>query len=100
MVQTQFIYSTGLKQQIFSNPRLKGSWDNHGRQSEVWSERPMTEITGQDGCPTFVGTVDFDPGEVGKRFRWGVVLDGPQGKDQWGIATEIGDAESTERIRD
>src|SRR5690242_13904086 len=99
MFEVQFVYATSLKRRIFSNPRLKGSWDQHGRQSEVWSEHAMTEITGEDGCPTYVAKVDFDPGEVGKRFRWGVVLDGPQGKNQWGIATEVGDADSPERTR-
>jgi 1,4-alpha-glucan branching enzyme len=59
----------------------------------------MTEITGEDGCPTYVAKIDFDPGEVGQRFRWGVVLDGPQGKNQWGVVTEVGDADSTERTR-
>jgi 1,4-alpha-glucan branching enzyme len=99
MVKVKFIYVTSLKRRVFSNPRLKGSWDQHGRQSDVWSERAMTEITGEDGCPTYVAEVDFDPAEVGNRFRWGVVLDTPQAKNQWGIATEVGNAESAERTR-
>ena len=99
MFEVQFVYATSLKRRIFSNPRLKGSWNQHGRQSEVWSEHAMTETTGEDGCPTYVAKVDFDPGEMGKRFRWGVVLDGPQGNNQWGIATEVGDADSPERTR-
>ena len=99
MQEVQFVYVTGMKRRTFSNPRLKGSWDQNGRQSDVWSEQAMTEITGEDGCPTYVAKVTFDPGEAGKQFRWGVVLDGLQGQDQWGIATEVGDAESTERTR-
>ena len=57
-----------------------------------------TEI-GDDGCPSFVAAVSFQPGEVGKNFRWGVKLDGPQGNDQWGIPTEIDDADATVRER-
>jgi 1,4-alpha-glucan branching enzyme len=99
MNEVRFVYATSVKRRIFSNPRLKGSWDQHGRRSDAWSEHAMTEITGEDGCPTYVAKVAFDPSEVGQRFRWGVVLDRPQGKDQWGIATEVGDADSTERTR-
>ena len=100
MVEVQFVYVTGLTRRIFSNARLTGSWDLFGRQSQAWSEQAMTEIVGEDGCPTFLAKVAFDASEVGKRFRWGVVLDGPFGKNGWGIATEVNDRNSADRTCD
>jgi 1,4-alpha-glucan branching enzyme len=85
---------------MFRNARLMGSWDAQGRFSQTWSARPMTPATAEDGCPSFTASVDFDAGEVGKRFRWGVVLDGPPGANSWGIPTEVNDMNSTERYRE
>ena len=98
-ISVQFRYLTGLKRQIFRNVRLKGNWNSLGKFSEDWSEMPMTESLAEDGCPSFTATVQFDVGEVGKQFRWGVVLDGPSGTNQWGIPTEVQDKNSTERVR-
>ena len=53
----------------------------------------------EDGCPCFTATVELDDSEVGKRFRWGVRLDGPSGPNVWGIPTEVNDAASSERYR-
>ena len=36
-----------------------------------------------------LATVQFDVAEVGKPFRWGVLLNGPAGANVWGITTEI-----------
>jgi hypothetical protein len=74
-ISVQFRHLTGLKRQISRNVRLKGSWDSLGKFSDDWSETPMTERLAEDGCPSFTATVQFDLGEVGKQFRWGVVLD-------------------------
>jgi 1,4-alpha-glucan branching enzyme len=59
----------------------------------------MTEELAEDGCPSFTATVHFDAAEKGKQFRWGVLLDGPGGANQWGIPTEVQDKNSTERVR-
>jgi 1,4-alpha-glucan branching enzyme len=99
-VPVQFRYLTGLPRSIFRSARLAGSWDGQGRASETWSETPMTPGTAEDGCPCFTAEVAFDPGEVGKRFRWGVRLDGPPGANLWGIPTEVNDMNSTERYRE
>ncbi|MGO9600038.1 MAG: alpha-amylase family glycosyl hydrolase [Isosphaeraceae bacterium] len=96
----RFRYLTGLKRELFRNARLAGSWDGSGRFSAVWSETPMTAGLAEDGCPCFTATVNFDPGEAGKRFRWGVRLDGPSGPNIWGIPTEIQDMNSMERYRE
>src|SRR5262249_36368057 len=71
-----------------------------GHLSSVWSETPMTPERGEDGCPSFKATVQFDPGEVDKTFRWSVRLDAPGAPDISGIPTEIHDANSAERYRE
>ncbi len=87
----QFEFITGLKRAIFRNARLRGSWDGNGRYSDIWTERPMQEGAGEDGCPNFTASVLLDLTDQDKTFKWGVVLDGPQGSDFWGIPTEIHD---------
>lgn len=54
----------------------------------------------EDGCPCFTANVDFEDSEVGKRFHWGVRLDGPSGPNVWGIPTEINDGRSSDRYRE
>ena len=80
----EFRFYTGLKRQIFRNPRLSGSWDANGRYSDQWPESPMQEDIGDDGCPTFRGSVSLDLADSGKTFQWGVILDGPSGKNFMG----------------
>jgi 1,4-alpha-glucan branching enzyme len=99
-VTVRFRYLTGLPRSIFRNARLSGNWDSQGRSSESWGETPMTPGTAEDGCPCFTATAAFDRGEVGKRFRWGVRLDGPAGANLWGIPTEVNDMNSAERYRE
>jgi 1,4-alpha-glucan branching enzyme len=96
----EFQFLTGLKRQIFRNPRLVGTWDGNGRYSDQWSQSAMQEVTGEDGCPVFQGSVPLDLADSGKTFKWGVILDGPSGANFWGIPTEVHDVNSTERHRD
>jgi 1,4-alpha-glucan branching enzyme len=96
-VELQFI--TGLKRRIFRNARLRGSWDGSGRYSDVWTESPMAEEIGPDGCPIFKTAISLDLADQSKTFKWGVVLDGPQGANFWGIPTEVQDINSVERYR-
>jgi len=100
MSAVQFIYHTGLARSIFKNPRLVGSWDGNGRSAVKWSEAPMTAGKGDEGCDVFTASIEFDDSQIGQTFRWGVILDGPGGANQWGIATEIKDASSADRYRD
>jgi 1,4-alpha-glucan branching enzyme len=95
----QFRFVTGLKRRIFRNARLRGSWDQNGKYSDLWTETPLTEAVGEDGCAVFTTTLQFDLTEAGKTFNWGVVLDGPQGANFWGIPTEAQDMNSAERYR-
>jgi 1,4-alpha-glucan branching enzyme len=59
----------------------------------------MAEIVGEDDCPAFTATVQFDQADLGRTFHWGVVLDGPQGANFWGIPTEVQDINSAARYR-
>jgi len=99
MQRVEFQFITGLKRAIFRNPRLHGSWDNNGRYSENWIESPMQEKVGEDGCPIFTTSILLDLTDRDKTFKWGVVLDGPQGSNFWGIPTEVHDINSVERYR-
>ena len=97
----EFQYLTGLKRSIFRNARLRGSWDASGRFADLWLlDLPMQEAVGEDGCPMFRAAVALDLADATRTFRWGVVLDGPQGSNFWGIPTEVHDARSNERYRE
>jgi 1,4-alpha-glucan branching enzyme len=96
-VEFQFI--TGLKRAIFRNAILRGSWDEHGLYSDNWMEYPMSQEVGEDGCPIFRTSVSLDLADQDRTFKWGVVLDGPQGSGFWGIPTEVQDKNSAERYR-
>lgn len=96
-VKFQFI--TGLKRPIFRNARLRGSWNANGRYSADWTESPMQETVGEDGCPVFKASVSLDLADQAKPFRWGVMVDDPQGNNLWGIPTEIPDMNSADRYR-
>jgi 1,4-alpha-glucan branching enzyme len=97
--EIQFEFIVGLKREIFRNARLQGSWNAAGRYSDQWIESPMQEAIGADGCPIFKASVKLDTTDQGKTFKWGVVLDGPQGTRFWGIPTEVQDVNSTDRYR-
>jgi 1,4-alpha-glucan branching enzyme len=99
MQTVEFQFITGLKRAIFRNARLLGSWDGSGRYSDNWTESPMQEEIGADGCPIFKAAASLDLADQGKTFQWGVVLDGPQGANFWGIPTEVQDIHSVERHR-
>ncbi len=99
MQTVEFQFITGLKRVIFRNSRLRGSWDSNGRYSDDWTEVPMQEEIGEDGCPIFKASISLDLADQDKTFKWGVVLDGPQGSNFWGIPTEVKDINSVERYR-
>ena len=98
-VPVRFVYLTGLHRRIFRNALLTGSWDPAGRPSADWAATDMEEITADDGCPAFAATVELDDADIGHTFRWTVRLDTPSGVDVCGVATEVHDASSTERVR-
>ncbi|MCW2650971.1 MAG: alpha amylase, catalytic region [Mycobacterium sp.] len=93
----QFIYHTGVQQDLFSNVRLCGSWDQSGMPSPAWTTTPMQQHTGVDGCPTYTATVEFPDTQVGAEYSWGVVADSGSGRDLWAIPTEVPDPDSVAR---
>jgi len=94
-----FHFMTGLRRKIFRNARLRGSWDGVGHYSDNWTESPMQELVGDDGCPAFTASIFLDLADQNKTFKWGVVLDGPQGSNFWSIPTEVRDISSSDRYR-
>ncbi|CAH1387356.1 alpha-amylase family glycosyl hydrolase [Candidatus Nitrotoga sp. M5] len=99
-IQTvQFQFITGLKRAIFRNARLRGSWDDSGRYSDDWMESPMQEEIGEDGCPIFTASISLNLADQDNTFKWGIILDGPQGANFWGIPTEVQDVNSVARHR-
>ncbi len=95
----RFTYLTGLPTRRFANPRLRGSWDEQGRPSATWSERPMPPITAEDGCPGFEATVAFPASAAGTRFEWEVIGDGPAGAGRSLIAMEEDHPASRRTVR-
>jgi 1,4-alpha-glucan branching enzyme len=98
-IPVRFEYLTGIKGDLFRNPRLVGSWDGAGHFTSQWTERPMQTVPGEDGCPSFTCTVSFADAGVNTRFYWGVRVDGPAGAGLWAIPTEVQDAVSQDRVR-
>lgn len=94
-----FLYLTGIKTPLFSNARLRGSWDLAGHYSDQWTETPMQAVTGDDGCPAFQVSLSLQDDGDETRFQWGVLLDAPSGPNLWGIPTELPDADSVARLR-
>src|SRR4051794_37995021 len=99
MSEVTFAYFTGLRRPLFQNARLSGSWDTSGREAERWTIVPMEEFTAEDGCPAFRATVTLDDSQVGRAFRWGVVVDTEHRVDVWGISTEVNDITSFGRLQ-
>jgi 1,4-alpha-glucan branching enzyme len=100
MIQVvRFTFNTGIRQSVFSNVRLSGSWDATRMDSANWSTANMAAITGADGCPAFQASVNLDSSQIGTNFNWGVTLDGPGGPNVWGIPLEVSDANSVQRYR-
>ncbi len=98
-VAVQFVYHTGIAQDLFSNVRLCGSWDDSGLPSTAWTTTPMQQHTGIDGCPTYTATIEFPDTQVGAVYSWGVIADSGSGRDLWAIPTEVPDPDSAARQR-
>ncbi|MBF0424470.1 MAG: alpha amylase C-terminal domain-containing protein [Magnetococcales bacterium] len=84
-----FVFITGLRQPLFNNAVLTGSWDQQGRFSpNAWSTHPMTPFTAEDGCPAFWAEVKIDFSVHNQKFFWGVRADTPKGPNQRVTPTE------------
>ena len=98
-IPVNFEYRTGLRHIDLRNARLTGSWDGDGRPTEQWSTMPMQAFAAEDGCPAFHATALLDDGQIGRTFRWSVIVDTPAQASASGIPTEVNDAASTDRHR-
>ena len=98
-LKVRFEWLTGLKQPIFRNVRLAGSWDRHGRYSNHRRTIAMKEFTAPDGCPAWRADVMLDNGQRGWTFRWSVLVDTQHRKGASGIPTEVGDPNSSAQYR-
>ena len=56
----EFEFITGLARPMFSNARLRGSWDVNGRYSDDWTESPMHAEMGQTDVRSSAGLVALD----------------------------------------
>ncbi|WP_245506655.1 alpha-amylase family glycosyl hydrolase [Rhizobium sp. PP-F2F-G48] len=52
-----------------------------------------------DGFEVFRAEITFPEDQAGTTFRWGVLLDGPAGRDLWAISAEVDDEQSFARER-
>ena len=99
MLPVRFTWYTGLKRRLFLQARLLGDWDANGRADPAGSTWPMTEIVADDGCPAYTVEVNFDPTSVGTAFEWSVRVDTQAVADVSGIAMEVDDPDTTDRVR-
>lgn len=100
MKNVEFRFHTGLRQPLFTNVMLVGSWDAGGAFSTQWSSTPMAASKGGDGTWSYRAKVGLLASAVGTHFTWGVRADGPSGVGVWVIAAERNDQHSTDCVRE
>ncbi|UQZ90034.1 alpha-amylase [Deltaproteobacteria bacterium Smac51] len=93
-IKVEFRYFTGVRENIFRNVRLMGSWNPDGSHSDKWRTVAMKPFLADDGCQAFKAEVAFQDNQVGQEFSWGILLDVPGRANIWGIMTEYGALES------
>lgn len=98
-LRVRFEWLTGLKQPIFRNVRLVGSWDRQGRYSEQSRTIAMKKFTAPDGCPAWRADVRFDAAQRGWTFHWRVIVDTQHEAGASGIPIEVGDPNSSVQQR-
>jgi 1,4-alpha-glucan branching enzyme len=103
MPAVKFSFHTGIRQRVFRNVTLTGSWNVAGNYSPVWSELPMVELRLPDGSFSYEATLQLSAASAQQRFEWGIKVD-TQSRDgtrfgQWAIAAEVQDWQRRERVR-
>lgn len=91
LIGVVFKYYTGIRQTLFNNVRLRGSWDDSGRYSHDWNTVQMEPFIAEDGCPAWQAMVGLDDSRCGWWFRWGLLGNAGERQDQWLISVENGD---------
>jgi len=59
----------------------------------------MSVTIGEDGCPAFTCTINFDQDQLGYTFKWAVIVNTLEREDQWAITTEVNNADSADLVR-
>lgn len=99
LIPVHFEYLTGLRRSGIVAARLTGSWNAQGQAAEQWSTVAMQPFTADDGCPAFRATVQLDDSQIGTTFQWGASVATADRPDAWGIAAELNDPASNQRVR-
>ncbi|MGA2048707.1 MAG: alpha-amylase family glycosyl hydrolase [Terracidiphilus sp.] len=98
-IVVQFTFHSGVKQHLFQNVRLSGSWDVNGMYSNQWTRTPMVASPDEIGCDAFTATVTLDASQVGTTFEWGAIADLAGAQDSWVVVTEVADPNSAQQTR-
>ena len=94
-----FTFHSGVRQHVFRDVRLSGSWGANGLFTSQWTETPMAPGQDGTGCDAFTASVNFDGSQIGTEFRWGVLADLPGAPNSWVVVTEVSDSNSVEQTR-
>ena len=96
----QFNYLSGILADdvLISSAQLQGSWDGLGIFTDRFITVEMHPSISEDSCQSFTASVQFAESEVGKTFRWTVLLD-INGEKRLGITEEVNSGDSKENIR-
>ncbi|MGA8781307.1 MAG: alpha-amylase family glycosyl hydrolase, partial [Terracidiphilus sp.] len=94
-----FTFHSGVRQNLFQNVRLSGSWDANGIFSNQWTQTPMVVSSDETGCDAFTASVSMDASQVGTRFEWGVIADLASAQNSWVVVTEVADPNSAQQTR-
>ncbi len=68
-----------------TSARAIGSWNKEGQFQDSWDQSALPMTRQDDG--TFAADLYLDPTHKGE-WRWGVMADGPSGKDRWAVLEE------------
>jgi 1,4-alpha-glucan branching enzyme len=98
-IAVAFTFHSGVKQHLFQNVRLSGSWDASGMFASQWTQWPMAAGTDETGCDAFRASVSLDSSQVGTQFQWGVIADLAGAPNSWVVVTEVPDPDSDLRTR-
>jgi 1,4-alpha-glucan branching enzyme len=94
-----FTFHSGVRQHLFQNVRLSGSWNANGMFSNQWTQTSMVASQDGTGCDAFSASVSLDASQVGNTFQWGVIADLPGALNSWVVVTEVPDPNSAQQTR-
>jgi 1,4-alpha-glucan branching enzyme len=94
-----FTFHSGVRQHLFQNVRLSGSWDANGMFSNQWTQTSMVAAQDETGCDTFSASVSLDASQVGTTLQWGVIADLVGAQNSWVVVTEVPDPNSVQQTR-